>query len=79
MSASKRKEASRPMQTMKKGDRGTRVRDLQRLLNAKGYPVDVDGDFGPSTYKAVRAFQSQNLDQHGQPLVVDGSVGPLTW
>ena len=79
MPASKRKEASRPMQTMKKGDRGTRVRDLQRLLNAKGYPVDVDGDFGPSTYKAVRAFQSQNLDQHGQPLVVDGSVGPLTW
>lgn len=67
------------MQTLKKGDRGTQVRDVQRLLNTRGYPVDIDSQFGPATYKATRAFQSQNLDQHGQPLVVDGSVGPLTW
>ena len=67
------------MQTLKKGARGNAVRELQKLLKTRGYPVDVDGDFGPNTYKAVRAFQSQNLDQHGQPLVVDGSVGPLTW
>lgn len=45
----------------------------------RGYPVAVDGDFGTATYQAVCAFQSQNLDQHGQPLVVDGQVGPLTW
>jgi len=37
------------------------------------------GSFDSSTFQAVRAFQSQNLDQHGQPLVVDGIVGPLTW
>lgn len=64
---------------LKKGDRGPGVRELQRLLVEHGYLVDVDGDFGPQTYRAVRAFQSQNLDQHGQPLMVDGKVGPLTW
>ncbi len=64
---------------LKKGDKGQEVRELQQLLVERGYPVDIDGDFGPRTYRAVRAFQSQNLDQHGQPLVVDGKVGPLTW
>jgi hypothetical protein len=64
---------------LKKGDKGEDVSELQRLLTERGYPVDVDGDFGSQTYQAVRAFQSQNLDQHGQPLVVDGKVGPITW
>jgi hypothetical protein len=64
---------------LKKGDRGQDVRALQQALTKRGYPVGVDGDFGPKTYAAVRAFQSGNLDQHGQPLVVDGVVGPLTW
>lgn len=64
---------------LKKGDQGTQVRELQNLLVSKGFPIDVDGVFGPQTHRAVRAFQSQNLDQHGQPLVVDGKVGPLTW
>jgi hypothetical protein len=62
-----------------KGARGKDVRAIQRLLNELGYPVDVDGEFGAQTYRAVRAFQSENLDQHGQPLVIDGIVGPLTW
>lgn len=64
---------------IKKGSKGADVKLLQRLLNERGYTVDVDGDFGPQTYRAVRAFQSQNLDQLGQPLVIDGEVGPLTW
>jgi hypothetical protein len=64
---------------LKKGDRGSEVAELQRLLVARGFPVSVDGQFGNGTYRAVRAFQAQNLDQHGQPLVVDGGVGPLTW
>ncbi|MEW6585701.1 MAG: CHAP domain-containing protein [Nitrospirota bacterium] len=63
---------------LKRGDKGTEVSDLQRLLVERGYPVEIDGIFGTETYRAVRAFQSQNLDQHGQPLVVDGEVGPLT-
>jgi hypothetical protein len=63
---------------LKKGDRGPNVTELQKLLVQRGYPVNIGGDFGTQTYQAVRAFQSQNLDQHGQPLVVDGQVGPLT-
>lgn len=65
--------------SLKKGDKGSRVRHLQRLLRKSGFLVKVDGDFGGATYRAVRAFQSENVDQHGQPLVVDGTVGPLTW
>lgn len=64
---------------LRKGDKGPDVSELQRLLTERGYQVGIDGDFGPETYRAVRAFQSQNMDQHGQPLVVDGQVGPLTW
>jgi hypothetical protein len=41
--------------------------------------VAADGDFGEATHTALRAFQAQHLDAHGQPLVVDGGVGPSTW
>jgi hypothetical protein len=34
--------------------------------------------FDALTVRPVRAFQAQNLDQHGQPLVVDDAVGPLS-
>jgi hypothetical protein len=64
---------------LKQGDQGPEVTELQKLLTERGYPVEALGIFGPKTYRAARAFQSQNLDQHGQPLVVDGKVGPLTW
>jgi peptidoglycan hydrolase-like protein with peptidoglycan-binding domain len=49
--------------------RGEDVRQLQELANKRGYEIDIDGDFGTQTYQAVRAFQTQNLDQHGQRLV----------
>lgn len=65
--------------TLRKGDQGPQVAELQKLLTAKGYSVVAGGVFDQPTYKAVRAFQSQNLDQNGQPLVVDGVAGPLTW
>ena len=66
-------------QPLKKGDKGPKVRDLQRLLRKRGLIVEIDGDFGAATYRAVRAFQTENVDQQGQPLVVDGKVGPLSW
>lgn len=54
---------------LSKGDSGPDVEDLQRLLGIK-----VDGDFGPLTDKAVRAFQERVFG----PEKVDGDVGPLT-
>ena len=59
--------------TIRQGAKGQIVTDCQNRLNAHGYSVTVDGDFGPGTAAAVRQFQ---LD-HG--LASDGVVGPLTW
>ena len=67
------------MDVVRKGDTGNEVRTLQKLLAQRGYPVEPGGSFDAPTWRAVRAFQAQNLDQHGQPLVVDGVVGPLSW
>ena len=66
---------------LKKGDQGPEIKQVQTLLMEKGYLTDeeVNGVFDNETYRAVRLFQSQNLDQNGQPLTVDGKVGELTW
>jgi peptidoglycan hydrolase-like protein with peptidoglycan-binding domain len=65
------------MSVLKKGTTGEKVQELQKLLNDKGFQLVEDGIFGYETYKAIKAFQSQNLDRHGRPLAVDGKVGPL--
>jgi peptidoglycan hydrolase-like protein with peptidoglycan-binding domain len=44
------------------------VRELQKLLG-----VSIDGDFGPKTEAAVKAYQKRHN------LVADGLVGPKTW
>jgi hypothetical protein len=57
---------------LKKGATGEDVKELQKALNAVGYSLEVDGEFGPLTDAAVRAYQeSRNLE-------VDGQVGPQT-
>ncbi|MFI5801138.1 peptidoglycan-binding protein [Streptomyces sp. NPDC051677] len=48
------------------------VTELQKLLDQHGQSITVDGSFGPSTYGAVRIFQSQS------GIAVDGIVGPRT-
>lgn len=55
------------------GDSGDYVSDLQRMLVAHGYDLAVDGDFGPNTEDAVRAFQRD------AGLTVDGVAGPATY
>ncbi len=43
--------------TLREGDYGDGVREMQRLLKAAGYnPGTLDGFFGPSTAKAVKRF-----------------------
>ena len=54
-------------------DKGDDVRTIQAALRRAGYPIAVDGYFGPNTLRAVRAFQEDN------GLTVDGRVGPRTW
>ena len=49
------------------------VRHVQELLTSNGYAVPADGEFGPGTETAVRAYQADN------DLDVDGLVGPATW
>lgn len=61
-----------PNKTLRRGDRGEDVRTLQLLLNEAGYKVDVDGNYGRGTQKAVRDFQRQ------EGIGVDGTVGPQT-
>lgn len=52
---------------------GQDVLDLQKQLTSLGYPPgDLDGEYGPITAGAVRAFQRDHQ------LEVDGVVGPIT-
>lgn len=57
-----------------RGDEGQGVRVIQDVLRQRGYPIAVDGDYGPATEAAVRDWQRNH-----PPLRVDGRVGPATW
>jgi cell wall-associated NlpC family hydrolase len=55
------------------GDQGSDVAEIQGQLASLGYDVVADGDFGPGTAAAVKSFQaSQGLD-------ADGLVGASTY
>ena len=59
--------------TLKKGDKGEAVKEVQALLKSLGYYTGkLDGHFGNGTLKAVKLFQARNA------LTVDGKVGPRT-
>ena len=62
-----------PFPLVRRGDTIFPVRPLQQLLRARNHPVAVDGNFGPNTESAVKAFQQS------RGLAADGIVGPLTW
>ncbi|SNY37045.1 Peptidoglycan-binding (PGRP) domain of peptidoglycan hydrolases-containing protein [Paractinoplanes atraurantiacus] len=65
--------ALQPWPLVRQGDKAHPVPSLQYHLRARGHTVTVDGDFGPRTDAAVRAFQQS------KGLAVDGIAGPLTW
>jgi peptidoglycan hydrolase-like protein with peptidoglycan-binding domain len=58
-----------PPPTLRMGDRGVDVETMQTMLPG----VAVDGDFGPVTAAALKAFQARS------GLVSDGICGPMTW
>lgn len=58
--------------TLRKGDSGQQVKNLQMRLNLHGYALDVDGHFGPKTEAAVKDYQKKHK------LEVDGVCGPIT-
>jgi len=57
---------------LKRGSRGSQVRELQTLLNKTGERLSTDGIFGRGTEAAVKRFQQS------QGLSADGVVGPAT-
>lgn len=62
--------------TLRRGDKGPAVVELQTDLTRLGYglgPCGIDGDYGKATKAAVEQLQLK----HG--LVVDGICGPKTW
>ncbi|MBO8126634.1 MAG: peptidoglycan-binding protein [Firmicutes bacterium] len=64
----------KPVKVLKFGDKGPKVKEIQRQLALLGYEVGpVDGFFGLVTEEAVEALQR---DHHIYP---DGIVGPRTW
>ncbi len=67
----KRVDVSVPV--LKKGTKGESVRMLQALLNARRYPLDMDGSFGGKTENALMCYQEDN------GLAADGSCGAGTW
>ena len=64
------------MRSVRPGNRGPAVEDIQRRLLSLGYelgPTGVDGVFLGLTSEAVRAFQQEHA------LSEDGVVGDETW
>jgi putative chitinase len=68
-----RHQKDKRMRTLKQGDRGSDVKQLQQRLNQLGFPCGTpDGAFGSNTRMAVVSFQrSRNL-------MADGVAGPAT-
>lgn len=58
--------------TLRHGDRSQAVRNLQKQLKATGAKLEVDGDYGDQTEKAVLAYQAR------VGLVPDGVAGEKT-
>ncbi len=62
-----------PARVLTIGHQGEDVMRLQTDLSSAGFPVEVDGLFGPKTEAAVRRFQS------ARQIKADGIVGAKTW
>jgi hypothetical protein len=73
----RRPSAALPQPTLRRGDRGDRVVQLQQVLwYWKLYSNSIDGNFGPRTEAAVKAWQRALQPLNVGP--VDGVYGPRT-
>jgi hypothetical protein len=66
------KPVSKATGMLRMGSSGARVLELQKLLVRAGYAVTADGEYGPSTRDAVKAFQK------AEKITADGVAGPET-
>lgn len=57
---------------IKLGDRGKRVKKIQKYLYDMGYDITVDGVFGYNTREVIKDFQ------YSSGLIVDGIIGDKT-
>lgn len=62
-----------PNVALKRGSRGTPVKQVQTRLRALGWEIIADGIFGLETERKVKSFQAR------ASLPDDGVVGPKTW
>ena len=73
--------------TLRKGDQGKYVTELQADMVRLGYNLGafgpegngIDGKFGGKTEDAVKQFQRSHDGPDGRALTVDGIVGENTW
>jgi hypothetical protein len=65
--------ASPTVATLAKGAAGDMVVWAQEHLVSAGFPLTIDGGYGPSTVSAIESFQTA----HG--LFADGILGQATW
>jgi peptidoglycan hydrolase-like protein with peptidoglycan-binding domain len=82
-------EAGKPVNlpTLRRGSQGALVQRVQDMLKFEGFEIEalgqgyyngaIDGDFGPLTEAAVKAFQID--DRFHPPLSADGMIGEQTW
>lgn len=67
-----------PPPVLRRGAHGAEVRRVQTWLTLRGFDVEPDGDFGPATEAAVRAFQTSDPGRPW-PLTGRGRVDEETW
>lgn len=67
------KKCTVELEELSYGCKSPSVETMQNLLADVGIELDVDGNFGPDTERALKEFQKR------YKLTVDGICGPKTW
>jgi hypothetical protein len=80
MTEHERRELEPPTTPLKRGASGSKVKQVQEWLTLHGYGTAIDGDFGPATEAALKAFQQKQEDEAEGPGAWEyGEVNEATW